>query len=153
MSNTPINSKLCMYIHMAHVHVPHCLYRSHTPVCMYTHTCVYVHTHLCVCTHTPVCMNTHIHVQVQPEEYQCVTIFFSEVVNFTTMATTMETHLVISMLDRLYTKFDVLTEWCRDSKPSVSRVETPNPVSRPKFIPKHCSTASMASLISSACTV
>ena len=64
-------------------------------------------------------MYTFIHAQVQPEEYQCVTIFFSEVVNFTTIANTMETHLVISMLDRLYTKFDVLTEWCRDSKPCV----------------------------------
>jgi hypothetical protein len=77
------------------------------------------HIHLCVCTHTCVYEHIYIHVQVQPEEYQCVTIFFSEVVDFTTIASTMETHLVISMLDRLYTKFDVLTEWCRDSNPCV----------------------------------
>jgi class 3 adenylate cyclase len=55
-------------------------------------------------------MFTCKHVQAQPEEYQCVTIFFSEVVNFTPIAGTMETHLVMSMLDRLYTKFDTLTE-------------------------------------------
>ena len=76
-------------------------------------------------------MYTYIQVQVQAEEHQCVTIFFSEVVNFATIASTMETNLVIGMLDRLYTKFDVLTEWCKDSK---TCVETPNPLSRPKFI-------------------
>jgi serine/threonine protein kinase len=48
--------------------------------------------------------------KVQPEEYPCVTIFFSDIVNFTTIASSMEPALVMSMLDRLYTKFDILTE-------------------------------------------
>jgi len=48
--------------------------------------------------------------KVEPEERTCVTIFFSDIVGFTSMSSSMEAHLVMNMLDRLYTKFDLLAE-------------------------------------------
>ena len=57
--------------------------------------------------------------KVEPETFPCVTIFFSDVVGFTEMASGMEPHLVMDMLDRLYTKFDLLSE-----KYDVFKVET-----------------------------
>ena len=57
--------------------------------------------------------------KVEPEEHSCVTIFFSDIVGYTAMASKMEPHLVMDMLDRLYTKFDMLTE-----KYNVFKVET-----------------------------
>ena len=47
---------------------------------------------------------------MQPEEYACVTIFFSDIVGYTTISSGMAPHLVMSLLDRLYTKFDALSE-------------------------------------------
>ena len=57
--------------------------------------------------------------KVEPETFPSVTIFFSDVVGFTEMASDMEPHLVMDMLDRLYTKFDMLSE-----KYDVFKVET-----------------------------
>ena len=39
-----------------------------------------------------------------------MTIFFSDIVGFTNISSTMAPHLVMSMLDRLYTQFDALSE-------------------------------------------
>ena len=45
---------------------------------------------------------------VEPEEYDCVTIFFSDIVGFTEISKSLEPRLVMDMLDRLYEKFDAL---------------------------------------------
>ena len=37
-------------------------------------------------------------------------IFFSDIVGYTELGGSMGPHLVMNMLDRLYTKFDVLSE-------------------------------------------
>jgi hypothetical protein len=57
--------------------------------------------------------------KVEPESKECVTIFFSEIVGYTELGGSMEPHLVMNMLDRLYTKFDALSE-----KYDVFKVET-----------------------------
>jgi class 3 adenylate cyclase len=57
--------------------------------------------------------------KVEPESKECVTIFFSEIVGYTELGGSMEPRLVMNMLDRLYTKFDVLSE-----KYDVFKVET-----------------------------
>jgi hypothetical protein len=57
--------------------------------------------------------------KVEPESKECVTIFFSDIVGYTDLASSMEPHLVMNMLDRLYTKFDLLSE-----KYDVFKVET-----------------------------
>jgi class 3 adenylate cyclase len=57
--------------------------------------------------------------KVEPESKACVTIFFSDIVGYTELGGSMEPHLVMNMLDRLYTKFDVLSE-----KYDVFKVET-----------------------------
>jgi serine/threonine protein kinase len=57
--------------------------------------------------------------KVEPESKECVTIFFSEIVGYAELGGSMEPHLVMNMLDRLYTKFDVLSE-----KYDVFKVET-----------------------------
>jgi hypothetical protein len=57
--------------------------------------------------------------KVEPESKECVTIFFSDIVGYTELGGSMEPHLVMNMLDRLYTKFDLLSE-----KYDVFKVET-----------------------------
>ena len=46
--------------------------------------------------------------KVQPEHFDCVTIFFSDIVGFTDMSSELEAAEVMDMLDRLYGKFDTL---------------------------------------------
>jgi len=57
--------------------------------------------------------------KVEPEEYECVTIFFSDIVGFTDISTTLQPQEVMHMLDRLYTKIDLV---CRDYQ--LFKVET-----------------------------
>lgn len=47
--------------------------------------------------------------KVEPEHYDCVTIFFSDIVGYTVMSGTMTPMKVSDMLDRLYFKFDALS--------------------------------------------
>jgi hypothetical protein len=57
--------------------------------------------------------------KVEPESKECVTIFFSDIWGYTELGGSMGPHLVMNMLDRLYRKFDVLSE-----KYDVFKVET-----------------------------
>jgi class 3 adenylate cyclase len=57
--------------------------------------------------------------KVEPESRDCVTIFFSDIVGFTTIASTMSPMKVSDMLDRLYLRFDMLSH-----KHDVFKVET-----------------------------
>jgi hypothetical protein len=56
---------------------------------------------------------------VEPENKESVTIFFSDIVGFTTMSSEMEPRNVAALLDRLYTKFDALSR-----KHDIFKVET-----------------------------
>ncbi|KAL0044703.1 hypothetical protein WJX82_006155 [Trebouxia sp. C0006] len=56
---------------------------------------------------------------VEPESFDCVTIFFSDIVGFKTMSTELPPQEVMSMLDRLYRAFDVVT-----SRHNLFKVET-----------------------------
>jgi len=47
--------------------------------------------------------------KVEPESREVVTIFFSDIVGFTDISSTLEPHKISDMLDRLYTKFDALS--------------------------------------------
>ena len=47
--------------------------------------------------------------KVEPEHFDCVTIFFSDIVGFTGIASEMSPMKVSDMLDRLYIKFDSLS--------------------------------------------
>jgi serine/threonine protein kinase len=47
--------------------------------------------------------------KVEPEHFDCVTIFFSDIVGFTSIASEMSPMKVSDMLDRLYIKFDSLS--------------------------------------------
>lgn len=47
--------------------------------------------------------------KVEPEHKDCVTIFFSDIVGFTEMSSTLDPRKVANMLDRLYNKFDELS--------------------------------------------
>jgi len=47
--------------------------------------------------------------KVEPEHHSCVTVFFSDIVGFTTIAQQMAPERVCDMLDRLYTKLDKLS--------------------------------------------
>ena len=57
--------------------------------------------------------------KLQPERYDAVTIFFSDIVGFTDISRTLPPEKVCDMLDRLYTSFDILTE-----KHDIFKVET-----------------------------
>lgn len=57
--------------------------------------------------------------QVEPEFFQCVTIFFSDIVGYTNISSAMPPEKVMDMLDRLYQKFDNLTR-----KHGLFKVET-----------------------------
>ncbi len=47
--------------------------------------------------------------RVEPQEFPCVTVFFSDVVGFTDLCAVMLPAKVMAMLDRLYQAFDLLT--------------------------------------------
>lgn len=47
--------------------------------------------------------------QVEAEHRDCVTIFFSDIVNFTSISSELEPRKVADLLDRLYTAFDALS--------------------------------------------
>jgi class 3 adenylate cyclase len=57
--------------------------------------------------------------KVEPEYRDVVTIFFSDIVNFTTISSSLEPRKVANMLDRLYSAFDNLS-----TKHDVFKVET-----------------------------
>lgn len=57
--------------------------------------------------------------KVEPQHRDSVTIFFSDIVGFTTIAATLEPIKISDMLDRLYTSFDQLSR-----KHDVFKVET-----------------------------
>eukprot|EP00934_Nitzschia_sp_Nitz4_P007313 Nitzschia sp. Nitz4//scaffold596_size2553//2//1309//NITZ4_009288-RA/size2553-processed-gene-0.1-mRNA-1//-1//CDS//3329555068//7303//frame0 len=46
---------------------------------------------------------------VEPEQRDCVTIFFSDIISFTDISGSLEPRQVANLLDRLYTKFDELS--------------------------------------------
>ncbi len=46
--------------------------------------------------------------KVEPEEHDCVTIYFSDIVGFTTISSNLSAQEVSEMLDRLYVEFDNL---------------------------------------------
>merc|ERR1712084_37951 len=48
--------------------------------------------------------------KVEQESHECVTIFFSDIVGFTTISQAITPQKVCQMLDRLYNKFDDLSE-------------------------------------------
>ncbi|KAL7518512.1 hypothetical protein ACHAWX_003330 [Stephanocyclus meneghinianus] len=48
--------------------------------------------------------------KVEPEHHDCVTVFFSDIVNFTTISQELGHKKVAAMLHRLYSKFDALSE-------------------------------------------
>ena len=47
--------------------------------------------------------------KVEPEDFDCFTIFFSDIVGFTTLSCIMEPKRVTDMVDRLYDKMDALS--------------------------------------------
>jgi serine/threonine protein kinase len=48
--------------------------------------------------------------KVKPEPHDCVTVYFSDIVNYTTISSGLSATKVSSLLDRLYTKFDDICE-------------------------------------------
>ena len=56
---------------------------------------------------------------VEPEHREVVTIFFSDIVGFTSISSNLPPGKIASLLDRLYTKFDMLTQ-----KHDIFKVET-----------------------------
>lgn len=57
--------------------------------------------------------------KVEPEHHDMTTIFFSDIVNYTSMVSDMAPTKIAELLDRLYTKFDQLSQ-----KHDVFKVET-----------------------------
>jgi class 3 adenylate cyclase len=56
---------------------------------------------------------------VEPENHECITIFFSDVVNYTTVSAELDPQKVSNMLHRFFNRFDALAE-----KHQVFKVET-----------------------------
>jgi serine/threonine protein kinase len=48
--------------------------------------------------------------KVESEHKDCVTIFFCDIVGFTEISSTLDPHKIANMLDRLYSKFDELSD-------------------------------------------
>ena len=48
--------------------------------------------------------------KVEPEPHDCVTVYFSDIVSYTNISSDLTPTKVSSLLDRLYTKFDALTD-------------------------------------------
>jgi len=48
--------------------------------------------------------------KVEPQQHECVSIFFSDIVGFTTISSQLDAREVSDLLDRLYTKFDQLAD-------------------------------------------
>ena len=48
--------------------------------------------------------------KIEPEHHDCVTVFFSDIVNFTNISQQLGHAKCAKMLDTLYTKFDALSE-------------------------------------------
>lgn len=49
--------------------------------------------------------------KVEPENHECVTIFFCDIVGFTTISSELDPMKVSDMLDRLYNSFDALSHY------------------------------------------
>lgn len=49
--------------------------------------------------------------KVEPENHECVTIFFSDIVGFTDISSTLDPIKISDMLDRLYHSFDTLSHY------------------------------------------
>lgn len=47
---------------------------------------------------------------VEPEQFECVTILFSDICGFTTLSSVMKAEEVLAMLDRLYQTYDKLNQ-------------------------------------------
>ena len=46
---------------------------------------------------------------VQPESYECVGLFFSDIVGYTDLCSQLLPEEVMDLLNRLYTRFDAIT--------------------------------------------
>jgi len=46
--------------------------------------------------------------KIEPENHDCVTVYFSDIVGYTNISSELTPHKVSDLLDRLYTKFDDL---------------------------------------------
>lgn len=46
---------------------------------------------------------------VQPESYECVGLFFSDIVGYTDLCSQLPPEEVMDLLNRLYTRFDAIT--------------------------------------------
>jgi serine/threonine protein kinase len=60
--------------------------------------------------------------KVEPKSHECVTVFFADIVGYTSISSELSPTKVSSLLDRLYTKFDALCDIH-----NVFKVETVSP--------------------------
>ena len=49
--------------------------------------------------------------KVEPENHECVTIFFSDIVGFTQISSELDPMKISDLLDRLYNSFDALSHY------------------------------------------